>query len=278
MENPRTPYRVIEPGRGLFRLKPRLLWQYRELLYTLSLRDVKVRYKQTVLGAAWAVIQPLMTMIVFSLFFGKLAAVPSDGIPYPIFAYAALVPWSFFATSLHKSALSLVSNADLIRRVFFPRVMLPLSTVISSAVDFLIAFVVLLGMMAVYGIAPTVNIIWLPPLTLLAIITVLGAGLWMTAINAMYRDVAHIAPFLIQLWLFITPIAYPSSLIQDDFLRTIYGLNPMVGVVEGYRWALLGADTQPGAMVLASTLVALLMFVSGLTYFQRVETRFADMI
>jgi lipopolysaccharide transport system permease protein len=278
MNNPRTPYRVIEPGRGLFRLKPRLLWQYRELLYTLTLRDVKVRYKQTVLGAAWAVIQPVMTMIVFSLFFGKLAQIPSDGIPYPIFAYAALVPWTFFATSLQKSAMSLVSNANMIRRIYFPRLMLPLSAVISSAVDFFIAFAVLLGMMAYYGIAPTVNVIWLPPLTLLAIITVTGAGLWMTAVNAMYRDVIHIAPFVIQLWLFITPIAYPSSLIQDDLLRTIYSLNPMVGVIEGYRWALLGADTQPGAMVIASTVVALLMFFSGLLYFQRVESTLADTI
>jgi lipopolysaccharide transport system permease protein len=278
METPRTPYRVIEPGRGLFRLKPRLLWQYRELLYTLTLRDVKVRYKQTVLGAAWAVIQPVMTMIVFSLFFGKLAQIPSDGIPYPIFAYAALVPWTFFATSLQKSAMSLVSNANMIRRIYFPRLMLPLSAVISSAVDFFIAFAVLLGMMAYYGIAPTVNVIWLPPLTLLAIITVTGAGLWMTAVNAMYRDVIHIAPFVIQLWLFITPIAYPSSLIQDDLLRTIYSLNPMVGVIEGYRWALLGADTQPGAMVIASTVVALLMFFSGLLYFQRVESTLADTI
>jgi lipopolysaccharide transport system permease protein len=269
---------VIEPGRGLFRLKPRLLWQYRELLYTLTLRDVKVRYKQTVLGAAWAVIQPVMTMIVFSLFFGKLAQIPSDGIPYPIFAYAALVPWTFFATSLQKSAMSLVSNANMIRRIYFPRLMLPLSAVISSAVDFFIAFAVLLGMMAYYGIAPTVNVIWLPPLTLLAIITVTGAGLWMTAVNAMYRDVIHIAPFVIQLWLFITPIAYPSSLIQDDLLRTIYSLNPMVGVIEGYRWALLGADTQPGAMVIASTVVALLMFFSGLLYFQRVESTLADTI
>jgi lipopolysaccharide transport system permease protein len=273
-----TPYRVIEPGRGLFRLKPRLLWQYRELLYTLALRDVKVRYKQTVLGAAWAVIQPMMTMIVFSLFFGKLAQIPSDGIPYPIFAYAALVPWTFFATSLQKSALSLVSNANMIRRIYFPRLMLPLSAVISSVVDFLIAFGVLLGMMAFYGIAPTVNVVWLIPLTHLAIITVTCAGLWMTAVNAMYRDVTHIAPFIIQLWLFITPIAYPSSLIEDDLLRTVYSLNPMVGVIEGYRWALLGADTQPGAMVIASTVVALLMLFSGLLYFQRVESTLADTI
>ena len=268
----------IAPTRGWVSLKLRELWQYRELLYFLTWRDIKVRYKQTVLGAAWAVIQPFMTMVVFTLFFGGLAQIPSDGVPYPIFSYAALVPWTFFSTGLTNSSNSLVGSANLIKKVYFPRLVIPIATVLSGVVDFVLAFVVLLLMMMYFGIVPTVNVVYLPLFLLLAFITSLGVGLWLSAMNVQFRDVRYTIPFLTQFWMFITPIAYPSSLIENDVLRLIYGLNPMAGVVEGFRWALLGTDTVPGPMILVSASAALLLFISGLFYFRRMEKTFADVV
>jgi lipopolysaccharide transport system permease protein len=246
-------------------------------MYFLSWRDIKVRYKQTALGAAWAVIQPLMTMVVFSIFFGKLAKMPSDGIPYPLFAYAALVPWTFFANSLTQASNSLLQNSNMLKKIYFPRLVMPISSVISGTVDFVFAFIVLIAMMLFYGIVPTVNIVWLPFLVLLALGTALGAGLWLSAINVQYRDVRYVIPFLIQVWLFATPIAYPSSLLTEPW-RTLYGLNPMVGVVEGFRWALLGTETAPGTAVMVSSFMAGILLVSGTFYFRRMERTFADVV
>jgi lipopolysaccharide transport system permease protein len=238
-------------------------------------RDIKVRYKQTALGAAWAVIQPFFTMIIFSIFFGRLASMPSDGVPYPIFSYAALVPWTFFSYGLAQSANSLVGNANLIKKVYFPRLAIPLATVLSGGVDFAVAFVVLLGMMVYYGVVPTANVVFLPLLFLLAVVTSLGVGLWLSALNVQYRDVRYVVPFLTQFWLFATPIAYPSSLLEEKW-QILYALNPMVGVVEGFRWALLGTDTAPGPLLAVSSLVAVLILVSGAFYFRHMETSFAD--
>jgi lipopolysaccharide transport system permease protein len=271
------PVTVIQPPRRWVPIELGALWRYRELLYFLVWRDIKVRYKQTALGAAWAVIQPFFTMVVFSLFFGRLARVPSDGAPYPIFSFAALVPWGFFANGLTQSANSIVANRDLITKVYFPRLAIPTATVLAGLVDFAIAFAVLLLMMAYYGFAPTANVVWILPLLLLALVSALGVGLWLSALTVRYRDVRHALPFLVQAWLFITPIAYPSSLLDEPW-RTVYGLNPMAGVVEGFRWALLGTDSAPPAMVLTSAVVALAILVSGAFYFRRVEARFADVV
>jgi lipopolysaccharide transport system permease protein len=255
----------------------RELWEYRELIYFLIWRDVKVRYKQTVLGAAWAILQPLFTMVVFSVFFGRLAKVPSDGIPYPIFSFAALVPWGFFSHSLLLSSNSLVSSANLIKKIYFPRLALPISTALAGSVDFAISFIVLLGMMLYYGIVPTVNVIWLPFFVLLTLVTSLGVGLWLSALNVQFRDVRYAVPFLTQFWLFSTPIAYPSSLLSEPW-RTVYALNPMVGVVEGFRWALLGTQTRPGPMIIVSSLAALVILIGGAFYFRRMEKTFADVV
>lgn len=267
----------LKPSRGWVALNIGELWEYRELLYFLTWRDIKVRYKQTVLGVAWAIIQPFFTMVVFSLFFGKLARIPSDGIPYPIFAYAALVPWSFFANGLNQSSNSVVGSANLIQKVYFPRLVAPISGVISGLLDFVLAFVVLLGMMLIYGIAPTLNILFLPLLILLSLVTALGVGLWLSALNVQFRDVRYTVPFLTQFWLFATPIAYPSSLLPDPW-RTLYGINPMVGVVEGFRWALLGTDTAPGPIIIVSSCAAMLALITGAFYFRRMERTFADVV
>lgn len=276
---------IIRPSRGWRSLDLREMWAYRELLYFLVWRDVKVRYKQTLLGASWAIIQPFFTMVVFSLFFGRLAGVPSDGLPYPVFSFAALVPWTFFANGLTHSANSLVGSQNLIKKVYFPRLSIPVATVLAGAVDFALAFVVLLGMMWFYGITPTSNAIWLPLLLLLALVTSLGVGLWFAALNVRYRDVQYIVPFLVQIWLFVTPIAYPSSMLDEPW-RTLYALNPMAGVVEGFRWALLGGATDvgeaplaaPGPMLAVSTMAAIAIFVGGAFYFRRVERTFADVV
>jgi lipopolysaccharide transport system permease protein len=268
---------VIRASSGWRALNLRELWAYRELLYFLVWRDIKVRYKQTVLGASWAVIQPFFTMIVFSLFFGHLAGVPSDDLPYPIFSFAALVPWTFFATGLTMSSNSLVGSQELIKKVYFPRLAIPAATALSGLVDFGIAFVVLLGMMMFYGIVPGAAVLWTAPLLLLALVTSLGVGLWLSALNVQYRDVRYVVPFLTQFWLFATPIAYPSSLLGEPW-RTIYAINPMVGVVEGFRWALLGADTAPGPMILVSSATAIVIFVGGAFYFRRLERIFADVV
>ena len=267
----------IEPSRGWVSLRLRELWEFRELLYFLAWRDIKIRYKQTALGMAWAIIQPFFTMIVFSIFFGRLAHMPSDGVPYPIFSYAALVPWTFFANGLNQSSNSLVAGAPLIKKVYFPRLIIPIAAVLSGMVDFILAFIVLLGMMLYYGLLPTANVLWLPAFLLLALITSLGVGLWLSALNVKYRDVRHAVPFITQFWLVATPIAYPSTLLSEPW-RTVYGLNPMVGVVEGFRWALLGTDTQPGAMVFASFLMAVIILIAGAFYFRRMEKSFADVV
>jgi lipopolysaccharide transport system permease protein len=268
---------TIEPSKGWRSLPLRELWEYRELLYFLTWRDIKVRYKQTVLGAAWAIIQPLFTMLIFSIFFGRLAKMPSDGVPYPLFSFAALVPWAFFANGLNQSANSLVASANLLKKVYFPRLIIPIAMVLAGVVDFILAFAVLLGMAAVYGVRPTTTLFWVPLFLLLALVTSLGVGLWLSALNVQYRDVRYIVPFIIQVWMFSTPIVYPSSLLSEPW-RTLYGLNPMVGVVEGFRWALLGVNTSPGPMIAASSLMALIIFVSGAFYFRHMEKTFADVV
>ena len=268
---------VIRPSQGWVSLNLRELWEYRELLYFLTWRDIKVRYKQTILGAAWAIIQPFFTMVVFSLFFGRLAKIPSDNIPYPIFSYAALVPWTFFANGLTNSSNSLVGGANLIKKVYFPRLIIPVSSVVSGVLDFILAFIVLLGMMLYFNIVPTQNVLWLPPLLLLAFMTALGAGLWLTAMNVQFRDIRYAVPFLVQAWMYATPVVYPSSLLDEPW-RTLYGINPMVGVIEGFRWALLGTDTAPGPIIMVSTLVAVILLISGAYYFRRMEKAFADIV
>ena len=267
----------IAHTQGWASLNLRELWEYRELLFFLTWRDIIVRYKQTVLGAAWAIIQPFFTMIVFSLFFGNLANVPSDGIPYPIFSFAALVPWTFFANGLAQSANSLVASSNMIKKVYFPRLAIPIATVLSGVIDFVLAFVVLLLMMAYYKVTPTMNILWLPLFLLLALITSLGVGLWLSALNVEYRDVRYVVPFLTQFWLFSTPIAYSSSMLGEPW-RTLYGINPMAGVVEGFRWALLGTGNAPGPMVAVSSVVAVLLLIGGAYYFRRMEKNFADVV
>jgi lipopolysaccharide transport system permease protein len=267
----------IKPTRGWVSLRLDELWAYREVLYFLVWRDIKVRYKQTVLGAAWAIVQPFLTMVVFSVFFGRLAEIPSDGIPYPVFSYAALVPWSFFAHGLSQASNSVVGNARLVTKVYFPRLAMPIAMVLSGVVDFLLAFVVLLGMMLAFGITPTVHVFWLPCFLLLALTTSLGAGLWLSAMNVRFRDVRYIVPFITQFWMFATPIAYPSSLLSEPW-RMLYGINPMAGVVEGFRWALLGTDTAPGPVIFVSSLAALVLLVSGAFYFCRLERTFADVV
>jgi lipopolysaccharide transport system permease protein len=267
----------IEASGGWIRLRLGEFWEYRELLYFLVWRDIKVRYKQTALGAIWAIIQPFTTMVVFSLFFGKLAKMPSDNIPYPIFCYAALVPWTFFANGLTQSSESLIGNANLIRKVYFPRLTIPVAAVLSGIVDFGLAFIVLLAMMLYYGIVPTFNVVWLPFFFLLALVCSLGIGLWVSALNLKYRDVRYVIPFLTQIWLFVTPIAYPSSMLPARW-QLVYGLNPMAGVVRGFRWALLGTRTAPGPIIVVSSLASLLILAGGVFYFRRMERTFADLV
>jgi lipopolysaccharide transport system permease protein len=277
LQTAETPVQIIEPARGWMSLKLKELWEYRELGYFLTWREVKVRYKQTAIGAAWAIIQPLFTMLVFSLFFGRLAKMPSDGVPYPVFSMTGVVPWTFFASGLTQCANSLVGNANLISKVYFPRLWIPISAVLSGAVDFAIGFGLLLGLMMIERVAPTINVIWLPAFVLLAVITSLGVGLWLSALNVQYRDIRYVVPFLTQFWMFATPIVYPSSLLSEPW-RTVYGLNPMVGVVEGFRWALLGVGRAPGLMLLVSSSAAIALLISGAYYFRRMEKTFADVI
>jgi lipopolysaccharide transport system permease protein len=266
----------IAPSKGWIPLDFNELWEYRELLYFFIWRDIRVRYKQTILGASWAIIQPFFTMIVFSLFFGRLAKVPSDGLPYPIFSYAALVPWTFFANGVMQASNTLVNNANMLKKIYFPRLMMPVASVVAGSVDFSLAFIVLLGMIFYYDRTPTVNIILLPLFMLLALGTSLGVGFWLSAMSAQFRDIRYIVPFLLQAWLFVTPIAYPSSLLSEPW-RTLYGINPMAGVVEGFRWALLGSQA-PGPILFVSALVTLVLLFSGVFFFRRMERTFADVI
>jgi lipopolysaccharide transport system permease protein len=271
-----TKLTIVDPSSGWAALRLGELWAYRELLFFLVWRDVKVRYKQTALGVAWAVLQPLLTMFVFSLFFGRLARMASDGLPYPVFNLAGLVPWTFFAFGLNEAATSVVGSRHLITKVYFPRLAIPLATVLAGLVDFAIAFLLLLGVMAWYGIVPGLEALVVIPLVLLAFVTALGVGLWLAALNVQYRDVRYVLPFLTQLWLFATPIVYPSSLVPAAW-RPVYGLNPMVGVVDGFRWALLGS-APPGPILAVSTCAALALALGGIFYFRRMERAFADIV
>lgn len=271
------PMILVKPSKGWVSLRLDELWTYRELLYFFVWRDIKIRYKQTVIGILWAIIQPFFTMVIFSLFFGQLAKVPSDDLPYPIFSYAALVPWTFFANALTLASNSLVIGADMLKKIYFPRFTMPIASVLTGVVDFTLAFTVLIGMMAFYGFVPTANVIWLPCFLLLALVTSLGVSLWLSAMNVLFRDVRYAISFIAQAWFFATPIIYPSSLLPEPW-RTLYGINPMAGVVEGFRWALLGTDTPPGPMIIVSSLVALGLLVSGAFYFRRMEKSFADVV
>jgi lipopolysaccharide transport system permease protein len=267
----------IEPAKNWPSLNLHELWEARELIYFLIWRDIKVRYKQTVLGASWAIIQPLFTMLIFSLFFGRLAKVPSDSIPYPLFSFTALVPWTYFANALTQGSNSLVSNSSLIKKVYFPRLAIPISKILSALIDFGLAFILVLGMCLFYGVPPTMRALWVPFFLLLAMVTALGAAFWLSALNVSIRDVEQTLPFLVQIWLFATPIAYPSSLLSQPW-RTLYGINPMVGVVEGFRWALLGANTAPGPMLAVSSVAAVAVLISGAYWFRRMEKTFADVL
>ncbi len=273
----KQPALVIRPPKGLAALELRDLWAYRDLLYLFVWRDIKVRYKQTIVGTSWAIIQPFIAMIVLSLFFGKLANMPSEGIPYPIFAYSALVPWTYLVNVLTQSSNSVVSNRAVVTRVYFPRLIIPMTTVMTGLMDFAIAFAMLLGMMLFYGILPTGAILTLPFFLLLGIATALGLGLWLAALNVKYRDIGFTLPFLTQVWFFVTPIAYPSSLVPERW-QAIYGLNPMAGVVEGFRWALLGKTEAPGIMLAVSVLVAACLLIGGLYFFRHKEDTFADVV
>jgi lipopolysaccharide transport system permease protein len=267
---------VIEPKRGWQWLDLREIWRYRELLYFLAWRDIKVKYKQTVLGGAWAILQPFVAMVIFTLFFGKLAKMPSDGIPYPIFSYCALVPWIYFANALSASGNSLIGSANLISKVYFPRLIVPAASVLAGVLDFSIAFLVLLGMMFYYGVAPGWSISLVPLLLLLTMGTALGVGTWLAALNVEYRDVRHAMPFMIQLWMFATPIVYPLSLVPERY-RWLVALNPMAGIIEGFRAALLGRPFQWGPLAIAAAL-SLLLLLAGAFYFRRAEKNFADVI
>lgn len=271
------PHVHIEPSKSWLKLPLKDLWRYRELLYFLTWRDIKIRYKQTALGAAWAILQPLLTMVVFTIVFGNFGNIPSDGIPYPIFSFAGLLPWQYFQQSLTVSSNSLINNANMITKVYFPRLIIPFSAVLSGLVDFAIAFAILLIMMVYYKVQPTIGILLLPVFLLLAMFTAAGVSLWLSALNVKYRDVRYVVPFLTQFWLYASPVAYPSSMLEDPLLITLYGLNPMTGVIEGFRWALLGTN-PPGPMILLSALISILLVVSGLIYFNRTEKTFADVI
>jgi len=277
------PLVVIEPTRRLAALRLRELWAYRELLYFLVWRDVKVRYKQTALGAAWAILQPLMTAAVFTIFFGRLAGIASDGLPYPLFSYGGLLVWTFFAQGLSQSSNSVVGSAQLITKVYFPRVVIPIAAVLSGLVDFAVALPVLAAMMWYYGIWPGVAVLAVPLLALLALVAATGVGLWLSALNVEYRDVRYVVPFLAQLWLFVTPVIYPASVLAPRLQRLglpawLWGVNPMAGVVEGFRWAMLDAPTSPGPLIAASTVTGFALLLSGAYYFRRVERSFADVV
>lgn len=300
------PITIIKASHGWVNLGLGELWQYRELLFFLTWRDIKVRYKQTVIGIGWAILQPVLSMVVFSVFFGGLAGIkPDSGIPYPVFSLTALVPWTLFSEGLARSGNSLIASTNLLKKIYFPRLIIPLSAILSAMVDFVLSFIVLIVIIIFYLVIQTStsntqalfdsvsfiqtvsigsniqiswNIIWLPLFVLLALMASFGMGLWLSAMNVQFRDVKYVIPFLIQIWLFITPIVYPSSLIQNPTLRLIYGINPMTGVIEGFRWALLGSDTQPGPIILVSTLTTVVLLVGGMFYFRRMEKTFADVV
>ncbi|HUH96503.1 MAG TPA: ABC transporter permease [Anaerolineales bacterium] len=275
VRQPETIY--IKPSTGLTALNLRDLWIYRELVYFMIWRDIKVRYKQTMLGAAWAIIQPVLTMLVFNFIFGSVAKVPTDGIPYPIFSYTALLPWGLFSAALNNASRSLTTNTNMVTKIYFPRLVLPLASVLGGLVDFAIAFLLLIAMMIYYRVTPTAAIWTLPLFILLSIISALGVALWLAAINVQYRDVNYVLPFLTQFWLFLTPVAYSAKVISAKW-QIAYSLNPMAGVVNGFRWALLGTNTGPGLYMAVSVVISLIFLVSGLFYFRSMERTFADTI
>ncbi len=276
VSEPVVPTTVVQPRRPFWNLELGHLWEYHELLFFMVWRDVKVRYKQTALGVAWAILQPLMATLIFSIFFGRLAKMPSDGIPYPVFAYVALVPWQYFANALTESSNSLVASQNLIKKVYFPRLIIPMASVIAGIVDFCFAFLILIGMMFYYGIRPSSSIILFPVFLLLAVATALAAGLWLSALNVQFRDVRHTIPFLVQFWFFATPVVYPSSIVPEKW-RIWYGLNPMAGVVSGFRYAVLGKG-HPGPMIWVSAAAVALMLIGGILYFRKMESTFADIV
>lgn len=271
------PLTVYEPSSGWFALRLGELWNYRELLFFLTWRDIKVRYAQAALGVTWAILQPLLTMIIFSVIFGNLAKLPSDGIPYPVFSYVALLPWQLFAGALQRAGTSLVGNANLLTKVYFPRLVIPISAVAAGLVDFILAFIILSGLMVYFHIKITRTILYLPFFVLLALLTALAVGLWLSALNVKYRDVQHAIPFIIQAWMYASPVAYSTGLIPQGWGRIVYGLNPLAGIIQGFRWALLGA-APPDELMIASTVMVLVLLASGLYYFKRMEKTFADVV
>jgi lipopolysaccharide transport system permease protein len=277
MKAERLPVRLIQPARAWVPLDLAELWEYRELLWLLVWRELKVRYKQTILGVAWAILQPFLTMLVFSVVFGRLAKIPSDGVPYPVFAYCALLPWQLFAFAMTESSNSLVAHQRLLTKVYFPRLMMPLAAVAVGLADFLVSFVFLLMLMAYYGMTPHLTAVTIPVWTLLALGTAFGVGLWLSALNVRYRDVRYTLPFLSQFWMYATPVAYPLSLLPERW-RPLVALNPMAGVVEGFRWALLGGRTAPDASLLVSIVTVVVVMVGGLFYFRRTERTLADVL
>lgn len=269
---------VLKPARGWAGLNLRDLWTYRELIYFLTWRDIKVRYKQALLGVAWAILQPILTMVIFSVILGVLLNVPTDnGVPYPVFSFVALLPWQLFANALQRTSASLVGNANLLTKVYFPRLVIPISAVGAGLVDFAISFLVLIGLMLFYKIQPTWNILWLPLLVLLALLTAIAVGLWLAALNVQYRDVQHMVPFVIQAWFYASPVVYSASIIPSARWQLVYALNPMAGVIQGFRWALLGTQA-PDALLSVSGAVVALLLVSGLYFFKRMERTFADIV
>ena len=268
--------RITPPSRW-WRLPTRELWAYRELLYFFVWRDIKIRYKQTAIGAAWAVLQPFLTMLIFTLFFGRLAHIPSEGLPYPVFSYSGLLPWMYFASALQSGTNVIVENQRLITKTYFPRLVLPLSSVVAGLVDFGISFLLFLAILVYYRMHPTWTMLFLPAFLLLAVLTALGVALWLSALNALYRDVRYVLPFVIQFWLFASPVVYPASLMPAKW-RWVYGLNPMTGVIEGFRWSLAGRNAPPVHLLLVSGSVVLLVLISGFGYFQKMETTVADVV
>jgi lipopolysaccharide transport system permease protein len=277
LSKPAVPVMRITPPTRWWILPFGELWDFRELIYFFVWRDIKIRYKQTAIGAAWAVLQPLLTMLIFSLFFGRLAHIPSEGLPYPIFYYSALLPWMYFAAAMQNATSTIVENQRVITKVYFPRLALPLASILSGLVDFGVSFLMFVVLMIYYGIQPTAAVIWFPAFILLAILTALGVGLWLSALNALYRDVRYVLPFLVQFWLFASPVAYPASLVPPKW-RWLYGLNPMSGVIAGVRWSLTGHTSPPGRLIFVSAAAVLMLLVSGLAYFQKVETTVADVV
>lgn len=276
-ENKQIPTIILRPSKGWLSIDFKELWRYRELIYFLTWRDIKVRYKQAVLGIAWAILQPLVTMVIFTIIFGNLLGTPSQDLPYPLFSLSALLPWQLFASALQRSSVSLVGNANLITKIYFPRLAIPLSSVFAALVDFGVSFIVLIGVMLYYQYWPGWTVLWLIPLILLALLTALSVGLWLSALNVQYRDIQHMVPFIIQVWMYASPIVYPIETIPAGIWRQLYGLNPMVGVIQGFRWALLGGS-PPDLTMLISAAVVLLLLVSGLYYFKRMEKTFADIV